>query len=245
MWNGKTVSVVFSTYREKASIKDAIEDFLATGVVDEVIVVNNNAEPGTDEEVKKTKAKLIDEKRQGYGWGYQRGIQEARGDYIILSEPDGTYAGSDVEKFLVYAREFSVVLGSRTNQSAILEGAAMGFSRKWANVLVAKLTEVFFNTNALTEVGCTYKLFHKEILRYLEPQWRTRSALFATELMLLVVSRRIKFIEIPVNFRRRIGESSLTERWYHLVKWGLRILFFVLWFWVRWVFGRAAEQKNA
>lgn len=238
MWNGKKVSVVFSTYREKASIRVAIEDFFATRLVDEIVVVNNNAEPGTDEEVRKTKARLVYEKRQGYGWGYQTGIREATGDYIILSEPDGTYAGRDVMKFLVYGQEFSVVFGSRTNQSTILEGAAMGFLRKFANVMVAKVAEVLFNTNALTEVGCTYKLFHREVLRELEPHWQTRDALFATELLLLVVSRRIKFVEIPIAFNERVGESSLTRRWYHLVRWGMKIFLFIVTFWARWVFAR-------
>ncbi|MDO8579720.1 MAG: glycosyltransferase, partial [bacterium] len=126
MWHSKTVSVVFSTYREKNSIRRSIEDYFATGFVDEVLVVNNNAEEGTDEEVKKTKARLIYEKKQGYGHGYQTGIREAKGDYIFLSEPDGTYSASDLEKFLVYAKDFPVVVGTRTNQSAILEGASMG-----------------------------------------------------------------------------------------------------------------------
>ena len=244
MWNGKTVSVVFSTYREKASIRNSIEDFFATGFVDEIVVVNNNAEPGTDDEVKKTKARLVYETRQGYGWGYQKGITEARGDIIILSEPDGTYTGADVEKFLVYGKEFPVVLGSRTNQSAILEGAAMGFLRKWANVLVAKVAEVLFNTNALTEVGCTYKLFHREVLEELKPHWRAHDALFATELLLLVVGRRIKFIEIPITFRERVGSSSLTRHWYQLVRWGWRIFWFVVKFWFRWVRGGLAFRQQ-
>src|SRR3989344_1652681 len=106
MYQGKKVSVVFSTYREKNSIRQAIDDFFATGFVDEVVVVNNNAEPGTDEEVKKTKARLFYEAKQGYGYGYQRGIQEAKGDLIVLSEPDGTFAASDLERFLIYEKDF-------------------------------------------------------------------------------------------------------------------------------------------
>ena len=238
MWKGKTVSVVFSTYREKASIRSSIEDFFNTGLVDEIVVVNNNAEPGTDDEVKKTRARLVYETKQGYGYGYQRGIQEAKGDYIILSEPDGTYAGGDVEKLLVYGKEFPVVVGSRNNQSTIFEVAAMGFLRKWANLLVAKVIELLFNTNALTEVGCTYKLFRRDILKELEPYWHTRNALFATELLLLVISKRIPFIEIPIVFRERVGTSSLTAHWYNLVKWGLHILFFILSFWTVWIFGK-------
>jgi glycosyltransferase involved in cell wall biosynthesis len=235
MWQGKKVSVVFSTYREKTSIRKAIDDYFATGFVDEVVVVNNNAEPGTDEEVRKTKARLVHEKNQGYGYGYRRGIKEATGDYIFLSEPDGTFLASDIERFLVYAKDFPVVVGTRTNQSAILDGASMGLFRKLANVFEAKVIEVFFATNSLTEIGCTCKLFRKDILQKIEPLARTTNALFATELLLLVVSKRIKFIEIPITFQERAGESSLTAKWYHLVKWGLHILWFIFSFWFRWI----------
>src|SRR3989344_1569514 len=169
MYQGKKVSVVFSTYREKNSIRQAIEDYFATGYVDEVVVVNNNAEPGTDEEVKKTKAKLVYESRQGSGFGYRRGISEASGEYIFLSEPDGTFAAQDLERFLVYGKEYPVVFGTRTNQSAILDGAAMGLSRKLANVFEAKLLEVLFGANSLTDVGCICKLFHRDILRKSQP----------------------------------------------------------------------------
>lgn len=59
MWNNKKVSIIFPTYNEKDSIYQAIEDFFASGYVDEIVVVNNNAISGTDEEVKKTKARLV------------------------------------------------------------------------------------------------------------------------------------------------------------------------------------------
>ena len=85
MWKNQRVSVVFSTYNEKESIKDSINEFFDSGYVDEVIVVNNNAADGTDEEVKKTKAKLFHEKKQGYGYGYQRALKEAPLDIIIIS----------------------------------------------------------------------------------------------------------------------------------------------------------------
>ena len=235
MFNGRTVSVVFSTYREKNSIRSAIEAYQNTGLVDEVVVVNNNAEAGTDEEVLVTGARLVHEPRQGYGWGYRRGIQEATGDYVVLSEPDGTFLADDLEKFLVYARQYPVVIGTRTNQSTILQGSEMGLSRKLANVLVAKLLEVLFNTNALTEVGCTYKCFHRSALADLARYWQTTDALFATELLLLVVTRRISYVEIPISFGARVGVSSLTARWHQLALWGLRILAFILIFWIKWM----------
>ena len=243
MWHGKTVSVVFSTYREKNSIRKAIDDYFATGFVDEVLVVNNNAEPGTDEEVKKTKASLVYQPKQGYGNGYQMGILEAKGDLIMLSEPDGTYSARDLEKFLVYERDFPVVLGTRTNQSAILEGASMGLLRKLANVFDAKVIEVLFGTNSLTEIGCTCKLFRREELMKLAPLWKTTNALFATELLLLTVTERIHFIEIPISFSERVGESSLTAKWHQLAKWGIKIFWFILSFWFAWIFGKRGKRS--
>jgi glycosyltransferase involved in cell wall biosynthesis len=234
MYNGKSVSIVFGTYREKHSIKKVIEDFFRTGIVDEIIVVNNNAEPGTDDEVKKTKAKLIYEKRQGYGYAYQRGIKQARGEYIILCEPDGTYLAKDIKRLLVYAEDdFDVVLGSRTGQSTPLSGADMNVWRKWANVLEAKSIEVLFNTNAITDVGCTYKLFRRSALKKLSSKWKTTNALFATELLLLTVYEKLRFIEIPITIHKRVGQSSLTDTWHQLVKWGVYIQSYIIIFWFR------------
>ncbi|MEK9183964.1 MAG: glycosyltransferase family 2 protein [Patescibacteria group bacterium] len=235
MWRNKKVSVILGTYQEKNSIRATIEEFLATGYVDEVIVVNNNAQQGTDEEVKKTPARLIYEKRQGYGYAFQRGIEEATGDYIVLAEPDSTFVGSDIECFLVYTKDFPMVFGTRTNQSSILDGAAMGLLRKLANVFEAKVIEILFATNSITDIGCTYKLMRKDVTERLKPLWRETSALFATELLLLAVSERIKFIEIPVTFRARVGESGITAKWYSLVKWGMRIFLFIIIFWLRWI----------
>ena len=52
MWNGKAVSVVLMTYAERDSIRHVIEGFFDTGLVDEVLVVDNNAQDGTAEEVR-------------------------------------------------------------------------------------------------------------------------------------------------------------------------------------------------
>lgn len=239
MYNDKTVSVVFATYREKDSVRRVIEDFFASGFVDEIVVVNNNAEDGTEEEVKKTKARMIYEPRQGYGYTYQTGIKHARGDYIILCEPDGCYIGSDLERFLVYAKgNFDAVLGSRTGQNTPLSGADMGIWRKFANVFEAKTIEVLFNTNALTDVGCTYKLFTRKAIKKIAPLWRTRNSLFATELVLLTVSQNLRFIDIPVTFKKRIGTSTFTNTGVKTAKWGIHIQLFILTFWLRWMAAR-------
>jgi len=244
MYDGKRVSIALATYREKKSIRKAINDFFKTGFVDEVVVVNNNAEAGTDEEIKKTKAKLVYEKHQGYGYAFQKAMLEASGDYIIVSEPDGTFLAKDIERFLVYAKDFDVVLGTRTSQIGSLSGTGMGIFRKFANVIEAKTIEVLFNTYALTDVGCAYKLFKKESLKKISPLWRiNQSPLFNTELILLTVSEKFKFVEIPITYNKRIGNSSIVGKWYLVLMWALAIQLYIFFFWLRWLLKRVKSVE--
>ena len=74
MWDGKTLSVALMTYAERNSIRRVIEGFFETGVVDEVLAVNNNAEEGTAEEVALTNARQVFEPKQGYGHAIRRGL---------------------------------------------------------------------------------------------------------------------------------------------------------------------------
>ena len=91
MFNGKSVSLVLPTYNEKDSIRACINEFARLGVLDEIIVINNNAAPGTSQEVAGTAAREVMEPTQGYGAAIMRGFREAKGDIIILCEPDGTF----------------------------------------------------------------------------------------------------------------------------------------------------------
>lgn len=234
MYEGKSISVAIATYREKKSIRKVINNFFNTGFVDEVVVANNNAEPGTDEEVKKTKAKLVYETRQGYGYAFQKAINESKGDYIVVAEPDGTFKASDLERFLIYARDFDVVLGTRTSQIGSLSGKGMGIVRKFANVIEAKTIEILFNSVALTDVGCAYKLFKRPVVEKIAPKWRhKKSALFNTELVLQTVAGKFKFVEIPITYNKRVGTSSLVGKWHQVVKWAIVIQVYIFWYWLR------------
>src|SRR3990172_7389990 len=151
MWKGQTVSVVFSTYRDLQTIRNCINELFETGLVDEVVAVDNNAEEGTKSEILRTEAKYFLETRQGLGYGFQRALAEATGDILVTIEVDGTYRPSDLVKLLAYSDDFDVVCGTRTASLLIGEGAAMVFLTLWVKVLYAKAIEVMFNTSSLTD----------------------------------------------------------------------------------------------
>ncbi|HOD50830.1 MAG TPA: glycosyltransferase [Candidatus Hydrogenedentes bacterium] len=245
MWDGKKVSVIFPTYNEKDSIREAIEDFFASGYVDEVVVVNNNAAEGTDEEVSRTKARLVYETQQGYGHAIQKGLSEAEGDLLIISEPDGTFSGHDVAKLLAYSDDVPVVFGTRTQRELVWEGANMGFFLKWGNWAVGKMMEFLFNTTLLTDVGCSMRLYHRAAYEKIAPQFAVGGSAFGPHLMLLTILNGLPFIEIPVNYRKRVGESSVTGSKVRAFFLGLEMILMILRYRVKSWFGwRPSERKS-
>ena len=84
MWNGQRVAVVLPTYNEHLSIADCIRGFEALGVVDDIVVVNNNAHPDTSAEVAGTSAREVHETVQGYGSAIRRGFAET-GDAELVT----------------------------------------------------------------------------------------------------------------------------------------------------------------
>lgn len=210
MWQGNSVSVILPTYNERDSIRQVILDFFATGVVDEVMVINNNAAPGTSEEVAGTGAVEVHESRQGYGNAIRRGLADASGDYLIVCEPDATFLATDVFKLLSYAKHFDVVYGSRTSQQLIWHGANMGLFLRWGNWAVAKYMQVLYNATSLTDVGCTMRLVHKDVALALLEHFRVGGSEFGPEMMICSLRAGFRVIQIPVNYLPRVGTSSVT-----------------------------------
>lgn len=228
MWKDKTVSVVLMTYAERDSIRGVIEGFEQLGVVDEVLVVNNNAQEGTAEEVEKTSARQVFEPSQGYGHAIQRGLREATGDLVALVEPDGTFLPADLLKLLAYSGECDMVLGTRTTRELIWAGSNMDFFLKWGNWAVAKLVEIIFNTSHISDVGCTYRLLDRRLANYMVENMRIGGSHAGPEIMLLTITSGARFVEIPVNYLPRVGHSSVTGSKLVAFGLGLRMIALIL-----------------
>jgi glycosyltransferase involved in cell wall biosynthesis len=249
MWHGRLVSVILPTYNERESIRRSIEEFFETGVVDEVVVVNNNAAQGTSEEVAKTRAREVHEGRQGYGNAIRRGLREATGEYLVVSEPDGTFLGRDVLKLLAYADDFDVVYGSRTARMFIWRGANMGIFLRWGNWGVAKLMEFLFNATNLTDVGCTTRLISGSALQRIEPGFTVGGSAFGPEMMVLTLLSGLKVIQIPVNYLPRVGRSAVTGDFRRAMLLGLEMIGLVLRYrvrsWLGWRIPRTRLKQAA
>jgi len=226
----QTISVILPTYSEKDSIRKVINEFEAIGIIDEIIVVNNNAVKGTSREVAKTSAIEVFESVPGYGSAIQRGLREATGDLLFVCEPDDTFHAEDVHKFLSYIGNVDVVYGSRTIKNFIGHGANMGPFLKNGNWFVAKIMQVLYRTSSLSDVGCTFRLLKRSAYEMMRDEFRVNSGFFGPEMMLLTRRYNIPFVQIPIQYKARVGESNYTGSFVKAFKLGMIMIWFIFTF---------------
>jgi glycosyltransferase involved in cell wall biosynthesis len=228
MYGSRTVSIVLPAYNEAPYIRQAIEDFLSVDVVDEVVVVDNNSKDGTAEEARRTRARLVHEMQQGYGYALRRGLREAKGDLIIMAEPDGTFIGRDVHKLLAYSEDFEMVCGTRTTRELIWDQANMGWFLRVGNWTVAKILQVLFDGPSLSDCGCTLRLTHRAAVEKIQDEMTVGGSHFLPEMVILGLKKKLRLIEVPVNYRSRVGESKITGTLRGTLRTGFRMIGVIL-----------------
>ena len=224
MYGSRTVSVVLPAYNEELYIRPAVEDFFATGVVDEVVVVDNNSRDRTADEARQTRARVVAETAQGYGHALRRGLREATGDLVILAEPDGTFIGRDVLKLLAYAEDFDMVCGTRTTRELVWEQANMGWFLRVGNWSVAKLIQVLYDAPSLSDCGCTLRLVRRSALARIQDDLTVGGSHFLPQMVIAGLKRGLRIIEVPVNYRGRVGDSKITGTLKGTLRTGTRMI---------------------
>ena len=224
MYGEKRVSVVLPAYNEQMHIRRAVGDFFLSGIVDEIIVVDNNSGDRTAEEAAMTPARVVNESAQGYGYALRRGMREATGDLLILAEPDGTFVGRDILKLLAYSEDFDMVCGTRTTRELIWEQANMGWFLRVGNWAVAKLIQILHDGPSLTDCGCTLRLIRQSALKQIGDKFTVGGSHFLPEMVILALKAGLRVIEVPVNYRGRVGESKITGTLKGAVVTGVRMI---------------------
>lgn len=225
MYRDKSFSLILPAYNEESHIKKNIEAFWKTNIFDEIIVVDNNSTDFTKNEIEKTSATYLCEKTQGYGIALRRGMEEAIGDYIVLCEPDSTFSAKDIYKFLAYIDDFDCIFGTRTAKSLIHKSAKMDFFLRIGNILVAKILEYMFLGPTLSDVGCTYKVISRQSYEKIKKDLNVVGSEFQPELMINLILKKVRILEIPVNYLEREGKSKITYNFTSSSVLALKMLF--------------------
>ena len=86
----------------------------------------------------------------------------------------------------------------------------MDWFLRWGNWAVAKLIEVLFNTAYLSDVGCTMRVMSRECIHRISPGFESTGSRFGLEMQVLCATNEERMVQVPVNYRPRVGTSAVT-----------------------------------
>jgi len=201
-----------------------------TGTAGEVLVVDNGSTDGSQDAARRAGARVVSERRRGYGNALRRGIHEAHGLYVIMGDADDSYDFSALDPFLAALREGAdLVMGNRF-LGGIAPQAMPVLNRYLGNPVLSGIGRLFYRS-PVGDFHCGLRGFRRDAIRALG--LATEGMEFASEMVVRATVERLRVTEVPAT----LSPAGRT-RAPHLRPWrdGWRHLRFLLLFSPRWLF---------
>jgi glycosyltransferase involved in cell wall biosynthesis len=225
--NNVEVSVIMPCLNEEQTvgicINKCFEVFEAEKINGEVIVVDNGSNDKSREIILRTKARLVEETRKGYGSAYLKGFSGAKGKYLVMADSDDTYDFLEMSKFieLIKLDNCDFVIGTRLKgKIGDGKGTMPWLHRYIGNPFLTAMLRSLFRVR-ISDVYCGMRVMTKEAYEKICP--KSTGMEFALEMVINATKARLSIQEISINYGLRIGESKLRT-----VKDGWRSLRFIL-----------------
>jgi hypothetical protein len=93
---------------------------------------------------------------------------------------------------------------------------------------VAKMIQVLYGGPSLTDCGCTLRLTRRTALARIQADLTVGGSHFLPEMVIAALKRGLTVIEVPVNYRGRIGESKITGSLQGTLRTGFRMIALIL-----------------
>jgi len=213
------VSVVIPCLNEAENIEQCVEAALEAlremDVPGEVVVADNNSEDDSARLAERAGARVIVERRRGYGSAYLAGFAASRGRYIVMADADLTYDFSEIPRFVAELdKGAEMVIGDRMDN--IQPGAMPWLHRYIGNPILTGLLNLFFRTG-ISDAHCGMRALRRDVLPRLD--LRTTGMEFASEMVIRASKEKLRIAEFPIEYHPRGGESKLSsfrDGWRHL-----------------------------
>jgi glycosyltransferase involved in cell wall biosynthesis len=213
------VSVVIPCLNEAENIESCVtaarEALERMGVPGEVVVADNDSGDDSARLAERAGARVVVERRRGYGSAYLAGFAASRGRYIVMADADLTYDFNEIPRFVAALEEGAeMVIGDRMDN--IQPGAMPWLHRYVGNPILTGLLNLFFGTG-INDAHCGMRALRRDVLPRLD--LRTTGMEFASEMVIRASKERLQIAEFPIEYHPRGGESKLSsvrDGWRHL-----------------------------
>jgi len=217
------VSFVIPTLNEEKGIVSTLSELPLKELEDmgflcEVVVVDGGSLDGTRENAERLGARVVVEPRRGYGRAYKTGFGVAKGDILVAFDGDFSYPPSVVPMIVGVVVKDGVDFVT-TDRFGLMEDDAMDFLRRFGNWVLSFLVRFLFGVG-LRDSQSGMWVIRRNVLGRIMP--RSDGMAFSEEIKIRAF-KSCKTMEVPIHYRRRVGESKITT-----VLDGLRNLFYIL-----------------
>ncbi|HEX7171126.1 MAG TPA: glycosyltransferase, partial [Candidatus Limnocylindria bacterium] len=186
------------------------------GIPGEVLVIDNGSTDRSVEIAEAAGARVVHERRRGYGQAYLRGFAEARGEYIVMGDSDDTYDFSDLDALVApLDRGADMVLGNRF-AGGIANGAMPWAHRYIGSPIINLVIRLFFGTR-IGDSQSGLRAFRRDVTERLG--LRSSGMELASEMIVSAARAGLTIAEVPAPYAIRRGESKLNtvrDGWRHL-----------------------------
>jgi glycosyltransferase involved in cell wall biosynthesis len=201
------ISVIVPAYDEAESIGQVLTDLnsaLSAGdLTYEVIVVDDGSTDRTPDIAQASGVRLLQHGvNRGYGAALKTGIRAARGEWIVITDSDGTYPADCIPKLAALLDEWDMVIGARTGRNVRIP--LIRRPAKWAlNQLANYLTGT-----QIPDLNSGLRAFWRETALRFFPILPNGFSLTTTiTLAMLSENYRVRFV--PIDYHERRGRSKI------------------------------------
>lgn len=203
------VYVIIPAFNESQSIGKVIDDI--PDLVSEIIVVDNASTDNTGAIAKEKGAIVLRENRKGYGNSCLKGInyikeKALKKDVIVFLDGDYSDFPGEIEMLIspIISSDIDLVIGSRVLGQR--QKGSMLFQQIAGNWLATTLIKLFYNAH-FTDLG-PFRAITWNALELIDMKDKTFG--WTVEMQVKAAKLNLKFKEIPVSYRKRIGVSKVS-----------------------------------
>jgi glycosyltransferase involved in cell wall biosynthesis len=182
----------------------------------EIVVADNGSTDRSVEICRQLGVRVVHQDKRGYGNAYLKGIEAARGKYIVIADSDDTYDLREVGRFVDLLRGGAdLVMGNRFT-GKILPGAMTWSHQYIGNPVLSGMLRVMFSTD-VGDAHSGIRAFSREAYRTL--RLGAPGMEFASEMVINAAKLGLNIAEVPVTYYPREGNSKLRtirDGWRHL-----------------------------